>query len=87
VLAAAAGVAGPAATIPELVVTNKVTVGRSTRATATAAISRGWWVMERTRELGSALLTALVGLGTAVAFVGLYAALSAPVWEVLDRLV
>ncbi len=43
--------------------------------------------MEKTRDLGSALAAAFAGLMTAAAFVALFAACSAPVVEVLQRLV
>ena len=42
--------------------------------------------MERTRDLGSALAAALGGVATALAFLGLYVAVSVPVAEVLQRL-
>ena len=42
--------------------------------------------MERTRDLGSAAVAALGGVVTALAFVGLYVAVSVPVVEVLRRL-
>jgi len=42
--------------------------------------------MERTREYGSAVVAALGGLATALFFVGLYAALTMPVVEVIHRL-
>ena len=43
--------------------------------------------MERTREIGSALVAAIGGIATAAAFLGLYAAVSMPVVEVLRKLV
>ncbi len=43
--------------------------------------------MERTRDLGSAVVAAVGGLLTAAVFVALFAACSAPVVEVLQRLV
>lgn len=43
--------------------------------------------MERTRDIGSALIAALGGVATAVAFLGLYVAVSGPVVEVLRSMV
>ncbi len=43
--------------------------------------------MERTRDLGSAVAAAFGGVLTAAAFVALFAACSAPVVEVLQRLI
>ncbi len=42
--------------------------------------------MERTREVGSAVVVALGGLATAMLFVGLYAALTMPVVQLVHRL-
>ncbi len=42
--------------------------------------------MESTKEYGSAVCAALGGLATALIFLGLYAALTMPVVEVLNRL-
>ena len=42
--------------------------------------------MERTRDLGSAAVAALGGIATALAFLGLWAAVSMPVVQVLQRL-
>ncbi len=42
--------------------------------------------MESTRDFGSAAVAALGGLATALFFVGLYAALTLPVVQLLNRL-
>ncbi len=42
-------------------------------------------MVERRADLGSAVLAALGGAATALAFVGLWAALSMPVLQVLNR--
>lgn len=42
--------------------------------------------MERTRDLGSAVAAAVGGVMTALAFLGLYVAVTVPVAEVLQRM-
>jgi len=43
--------------------------------------------MERTRDLGSAAVAVLGGVATALAFLGLWVAVSMPVVEVLNRFI
>ena len=43
--------------------------------------------MEKTRDLGSAIVAGLGGVAVALGFLGLYAAVSIPVVQVLQRLV